>query len=599
VPPTVECLPADPPVSATIGGRILPRVVAASRVALLYLPTLVAAIMMFQRRWISEDAFIDLRVVRNLLAGHGPVYNIGERVEAFTNPLWVALLTGSGALGLPLEACAVYIGLTCSIVALVVAQHWSRRLHAAQRGEPRTFALPLGTLVVAALPPLWDFGTSGLETGLMFVWLAWSFALCVRVCERSGPDASRRSRRLTLTAFVAGLGPLIRPDLGVFTVAFALFIAFTIVSAEDARIRGLVRATTACVFVPLAYQVFRMGYYAALVPNTALAKEAGLLFWSQGWLYLRDAVDTYWLWFPFGMLLWVLTASVSRWRREGRAERAVLASAVASAALVHGTYIVAIGGDFMHVRMLLPSILALALPVGTVVVTRQQAIARRSPWILEAALVTAVWALLCAMYMRPASEGELGAFGITDERSFYVSQLNERNPVNATQYRRFIPIHSLAYTRADETRGRVLDIDGRVVPLTWRMPREIDAALTSVNIGAQGYLVGPRVHVIDRRGLADPIASRLRLDVRGRPGHEKELNDLWILARFAQAPPADASSAVKVLSCGGLQQVLAGIDEPLTVRRFVDNLRVAIAQRGLRIPADPEEARATFCGSGR
>jgi hypothetical protein len=105
--------------------------------------------------------------------------------------------------------------------------------------------------------------------------------------------------------------------------------------------------------------------------------------------------------------------------------------------------------------------------------------------------------------------------------------------------------------------------------------------------------------MIDRRGLADPIASRLRLDVRGRPGHEKELNDLWILARFAQAPPADASSAVKVLSCGGLQQVLAGIDEPLTVRRFVDNLRVAIAQRGLRIPADPEEARATFCGSGR
>ena len=60
--------------------------------------------MIFQRRWISEDAFIDLRVVRNLLAGHGPVYNIGERVEAFTNPLWVALLTGYGALGLPLEA---------------------------------------------------------------------------------------------------------------------------------------------------------------------------------------------------------------------------------------------------------------------------------------------------------------------------------------------------------------------------------------------------------------------------------------------------------------------------------------------------------------
>ena len=555
--------------------------------------------MMFQRRWISEDAFIDLRVVRNLLAGHGPVYNIGERVEAFTNPLWVALLAGYGALGLPLEAGAVYIGLTCTIVALVLAQYWSRRLHSRQAGEPRTFTLPMGLLVIAALPPLWDFGTSGLETGLMFAWLAWTFALCVRVCELSGPDdAARRSRRFTVAAFVAGLGPLIRPDLGIFSVAFALFIAFMIVSVEDARIRGLVRATTACVFVPLAYQVFRMGYYAALVPNTALAKEAGLLFWSQGWRYLRDAVDTYWLWVPFGMLLWVLTASVSRWRRERRAERAVLASAVASAALVHGTYIVAIGGDFMHVRMLLPSIFSLALPIGSVVVTRQQVIARRSPWLVEAALVSALWALLCALYMRPANEGALGAFGITDERSFYASQLDERNPLDVTQYRRFIPAHSFAYARADETGHRVLDIDGRLLPLIERMRREIHAALTSTNIGAQGYLVGPAVHMIDRRGLADPIASRLRLDARGRPGHEKELNDLWILARFAQAPPPDASSAVEALSCGGLQQILAGIDEPLTVQRFLDNIRVAIAQRSLRIPADPEAARATLCGSG-
>jgi arabinofuranosyltransferase len=213
-------------------------------------------------------------------------------------------------------------------------------------------------------------------------------------------------------------------------------------------------------------------------------------------------------------------------------------------------------------------------------------------------VVTALWALVCALFLRPMKQGELGAFGITDERSFYVAQLNEPNPLEPAQYRRFIPDHSLVYTRPDDTSGRVLDIDGRVFPLTDRMPADVRAALTSLNIGAQGYLVSPAVHMIDRRGLADPIASRLRLDVRGRPGHEKELNDVWILARFAQAPPPAASSAVDALSCGGLQQILAGIDEPLTVQRFLDNIRVAIAQRSLRIPADPNEARAMLCGPG-
>lgn len=36
----------------------------------------------WQRRWIADDGLIVLRTVRNLLAGNGPVFNAGERVEA-------------------------------------------------------------------------------------------------------------------------------------------------------------------------------------------------------------------------------------------------------------------------------------------------------------------------------------------------------------------------------------------------------------------------------------------------------------------------------------------------------------------------------------
>ena len=33
------------------------------------------------RRWMSDDGYINARVVEQILAGNGPVYNAGERVE--------------------------------------------------------------------------------------------------------------------------------------------------------------------------------------------------------------------------------------------------------------------------------------------------------------------------------------------------------------------------------------------------------------------------------------------------------------------------------------------------------------------------------------
>lgn len=42
--------------------------------------------------YLDEDAFISFRVVDNFVHGHGLRWNIDERVQVFTNPLW-----GSGA----------------------------------------------------------------------------------------------------------------------------------------------------------------------------------------------------------------------------------------------------------------------------------------------------------------------------------------------------------------------------------------------------------------------------------------------------------------------------------------------------------------------
>src|ERR1700723_1825811 len=63
------------------------------------------------RRWMDDDGFINLRVVRNVLHGHGPVFNLGDRIEACTSPLWIGFLALLGKAGAPLEGSAVYGGI--------------------------------------------------------------------------------------------------------------------------------------------------------------------------------------------------------------------------------------------------------------------------------------------------------------------------------------------------------------------------------------------------------------------------------------------------------------------------------------------------------
>jgi arabinofuranosyltransferase len=47
-----------------------------------------------------DDAYIVYQYAKNIAAGHGAVFNIGERVEGYSSPFWVAVLSLVTALGL-------------------------------------------------------------------------------------------------------------------------------------------------------------------------------------------------------------------------------------------------------------------------------------------------------------------------------------------------------------------------------------------------------------------------------------------------------------------------------------------------------------------
>ena len=117
--------------------------------------------------------------------------------------------------------------------------------------------------------------------------------------------------------------------------------------------------------MPAGYEIFRMGYYGLLTPHTAVAKSASDVEWARGGTYFWDFVGYYWLWLPLlvvaGCAVWLL--------RGARGRRLAIVLLTAGCALVHVLYVLRVGGDFMHGRMLLLPLFSLqvlfASPTGS------------------------------------------------------------------------------------------------------------------------------------------------------------------------------------------------------------------------------------------
>jgi arabinofuranosyltransferase len=573
-----------------------------------------------ERRWMDDDGFINLRVVRNLLHGYGPVFNVGERVEAVTSPLWIGLLTLAGALRFRLETAAVVYGIAFSVLGLLLAQNGATRLvgRGSLEYRLRRAPLPLGAAIVAVLPPVWDYASSGLETGLALAWLGATFLAVSSSMDRA-PDQGRRAHACGRAA-LAGLGPLVRPELVVYTfAALAILVASDVARARGGKARvtsaGLGFACAGA--APLAYEVFRMGYYGALVPNTALAKEAFATRYDQGLCYFRNFSGTYSMGWPlaacvvFLALRVVATASEPDRMRRALVRGATLAFPLAAAA--HAFYIVRIGGDYMHGRMFVPVVFAALLPLASIPVPAPRAALARAAVVLSA-VVVGVWLPDCALRLRVALENECG---IGDERGWYAREAKVHRPVALESYRKhsfYSGAHD-ALARIDRTCGKdascrrlYLEDDDQkrlapaqaTIPLGSGVDPRITAVVSAGAIGIEGYALPARVHVLDKHGLADPLVARVGLDERGRPGHEKTLPIAWAVARFTDPAPVEDGSvaaARRALGCGRLADVERAVRAPLTWDRILENVTGAWARDHLRLPADPFDAESTFCGT--
>ena len=580
------------------GGSWTARAPSISWLALL-VPVAILLVGAWSYRWVQDDAFINFRIITNLLAGNGPVFNVGERVEVYSDPLWLFVLAVLHEVTpfLPIESLAVWLGLGGTAIGTLLGGRAVQRL-GGSRGDG--LVLPLGLLIFSVVAGVWEFSTSGLEMGLVFAWIGSSSWLLVRV--------ERRRTSALACAFVVGLGALIRPELalmcGVYLVALGMVVRAPGWCGPIGFWRRYVLPLVAALGLPLVYEAWRMAYFAMMVANTALAKSAGSSRWTQGLDYLQNFVLPYALWIPALLLLPLAVPRIDRWWRTGDRLGVLVLLTPVLAGAADALYVVTIGGDYMHARLLLPAFFAWCL-FFYVDIRQLRSI------LLGAVAGIVIWSICCAGWLR----FDVGASSvIVDERSFWVFVTGRPHPITASDYRNLTD-PGLAYAsqarRQSAVRRQVVLVvpdevapsrGSEILPARSQLPFHVAANMT--NIGAIALAAGPDVYIFDSLSLANPIGSHTTVAVRGRPGHEKYLGPAWMIGRFG-LPGDDVSSSVATrreisaaraaLRCQPLSTYLHAITAPLTIGQVFSNVFHSVTYTTMQFSPDPLRAERQLC----
>lgn len=587
----------------------------------------------WERRWIADDGLIVLRTVRNLLAGNGPVFNIDERVEANTSAAWTYIVFAfSWLTQARLEYVVLGLTLTLSVVAIVLAMLGAGRLWG---GTKAGLLVPAGAVVYIAVPPARDYASSGLESALVICWLALLWLLLVRWSK----SESVKLPGLLVLAFVAGLGPMVRPEL-LMVAAPALLMVFLSPMTRPWLTRVLFVVVAGA--IPVGYQIWRMGYYGLPYPNTAVSKDAAGAKWGQGFTYLWNLADPYFLWVPVAILavagvllaVWDRTpartvatpvarrkhsapdgrwqARVHRFRTWLRTPSAVVTLFLGCALLLQ-VYSLRVGGDFMHGRMLLPVLFCLILPVAVIPIRLPAPGRGKVPALVGVVGFLAVlgWAYIASNTTAMTTGTTIGRSGIVDERAYYVLNTGHDHPIRAEDYLDYPRMRAMvdAIERTPDG-GLLLNTPTftywDVVPPPLPVPEGgVGHTVYFLNLGMTSMNVPLDVQVIDPMGLAYPLAAHSDRLKDGRIGHDKSLFADWVVADTGMVDERpwlpyyfdeDFVKQAKVaLTCPETRDLLDSSRGDLTWQRFKNNVKRSFEYAEYRFDRVPEYA-IELCG---
>jgi tetratricopeptide (TPR) repeat protein len=298
----------------------------------------------YSLRFVQDDSYITYRYARNVVRGFGPVYNPGERVEGYTNFLWMVMLALFGTVGIPFSAIITLsqvLGVLSGIGVIVIFFLLLRKFSTGPPG-----LTPIALLLFAANGTFAYWCVSGMETGLFSLLLAAGF-YCYLVAESD--------RSLLAASYLLGMSALTRPEGALFFGVVLLHFAIrrfrssrqSSVAPDTARdlrssMTGLVSLLVPFVIVVAPLYLWRLAYYGYLFPNTFYAKT-GLDATSLrlGIEYLTDFYRAYGFW-GLGLLVPVAAMLWFRTRKS-----VALFGFCLLVLVIHSLYVISVGGDVL------------------------------------------------------------------------------------------------------------------------------------------------------------------------------------------------------------------------------------------------------------
>lgn len=436
--------------------------------------------LLYRTAWLSDDAFITFRTVDNFVHGYGLRWNMDERVQSFTHPLWLFLVTLLYAADKNIYYSPIILSFLTSLMTVGMLVY-------AKRDEKlNVIAVVLCAFLSHAFL---DYSTSGLENPLMHcIVVAFILVYFRGVWDR---------KTVFILSLLASLGMLTRQDS---ILIFLPCLIHTVYKCP--RDRKSIFLLVSGMAPIIAWSLFALFYYGSPFPNNAYAKlgtgiSRSELAWS-GVLYLWNSLK----WDPLTL---AVIAAVSLAAVATRCARFL---AVALGISLYLAYIVWIGGDFMSGRFL-------SMPFAA--------------------------GMVLALYL-PFRPRKLSYFALI--AGILILGLWKPNPsifeFNTTPFKRQAIIDSSPHIISNEQLWCFADTalrnpDARIKAMArkyrqrWEVPTiEKPSSVTISDMsGFICFFAGPSVHFVDIYALSDPLLAHL----------PTIFNPLWRIGHFTRNIP--------------------------------------------------------------
>jgi len=447
--------------------------------------------------WLSDDAYITLRTVDNFINGYGLTWNIEERVQTFTHPLWTMLLIVFQLITREAYFTSIVLSAAVSLLAFYIL---ISRLSISAANSI------IAGLILIFSKAFIDYSTSGLENPLSHLLIVLFYVIYF--------NYGSGQKKIFFLSLIVSFAALNRLDIIIILLP-SLFLFFY--NIKD-KIKSLPMVLAGLIPFFL-WELFSIFYYGFPFPNTAFAKlNTGISrseLIEQGFLYLLDSLYMDPLTF-FSLIILLLLPLVKR-----KPELIPISLGVG----LYLIYVVYIGGDFMSGRFL-----TVPLFTETILLSRIEIKSNKLLLFLSAAIIVMGFfsprpnllnspsyslgpKIINGFRFGPTIVGMKN--GITDERFWYYENTGLLNNLSEKKIDR----HPWAKhgIKIKETKIHLV---------------------VKATVGLFGFYAGRNVQIVDQYALTEPLLARLPATEYWLIGKEKPAGEkFWRIGHFARKIP--------------------------------------------------------------